>query len=105
LEIEMGTEKTEAQMGEEIMSMVNTMTPAKTARLTRDLTAEAGGVEPFYLNVRQISPALDMTVGFGSELAAYKVAYAYRDHWTSRVRVEKSAIEGSFLVVIQPKNQ
>ena len=95
-------EKTEQQRGEEIMAKVNEMTPAKTQRLMRDLTKEAGA-EPFYLNVRQVSPALDMTVGFEDELAAYKLAYAYRDHWTSKVKIEKGAAVGTFIVVVTPK--
>jgi hypothetical protein len=89
----------------DIMLAVNTMTPAKTARLTAELTKTAGGVAPILLNVRMISPALDMTVGFESELAAYKVAYAYREHSTSYVRVQEAgAIPGVFLVIISPKS-
>jgi hypothetical protein len=63
---------------------------------------KAAGATPFYLNVRQIMP-LDLTVGFESELAAYKLAYAYRNHWTSNVKIEKGSAIGTFLVVIQPK--
>jgi hypothetical protein len=89
----------------DIMLEVNTKTPAKTARLTEALAALADGVVPTLLNVRMISPALDMTVGFESELAAYKVAYAYREHSMSYVRVQEAgAIPGVFLVIISPKS-
>lgn len=96
--------KSEAQQGQEIMQMVNEVTPAKRARLLAEIEKQSGA-QANYLNVRQIMP-LDMTVGFESELAAYKLAYAYRNHFTSSVKVEVAkgpAIPGSFLVVIQPK--
>lgn len=89
----------------DIMLEVNTMTPAKTARLTADLTKASGGVAPILLNVRMISPALDMTVGFESELAAYKMAYAFRDHATARASVkEAGGMPGVYLVTMTPRN-
>jgi hypothetical protein len=97
----MNVEKNEAQQGQEIMQMVNEITPAKQARIQKEIE-RAAGATPFYLNVRQIMP-LDLTAAFESELAAYKLAYAYREHWTSRVRIEKGAAVGTFVVVIQPK--
>jgi hypothetical protein len=98
--------KTEQEMGSEIMDQVNTMTPAKEMRLMRDLSREAGSPVK-YLNVRTISP-LDMTVGIGDELGAYKLAYAYRDHFQSRVHVElakgpAAADAGPYLVVLTPR--
>lgn len=97
----MNVEKSEAQQGQEIMQMVNEVTPAKRARLLRDME-KAAGATPFYLDVRKVMP-LDMTVGFENELAAYKLAYAYREHFTSGVKIEKGAAVGTFIVVIQPK--
>jgi hypothetical protein len=88
----------------DIMLEVNTMTPAKTARLTADFT-KAAGEAPILLNVRMISPALDMTVGFESELAAYKMAYAFRDHATARASVkEAGGMPGVYLVIMTPRN-
>ena len=88
----------------DIMAMVNTMTPAKTARLTADLTKATGGIAPTLLNVRMISPALDMTVGFDSEIAAYKLAYYFREHAKSRVRVQEAGgMPGTFIVILTPK--
>jgi hypothetical protein len=90
----------------DIMLEVNTMTPAKTARLTAELTKTSGGVAPLLLNVRMISPALDMTVGYENELAAYKTAYAYRAHAMSNVRVQEAGgVPGVYLVVLTPKAQ
>jgi hypothetical protein len=86
----------------DIMLEVNTMTPAKTARLTADFT-RAAGAAPILMNVRMISPALDMTVGFDSELAAFKLAYYFREHAQSRVRVEEASVPGVFLVILTPK--
>lgn len=88
----------------DIMSEVNTMTPAKEARMRRDFE-KAAGEAPKYLNVREISPVLDITVGFGTELAAYKLAYYFRDHSTSRVCVTEArgpaaAEAGPYLVVL-----
>lgn len=89
----------------DIMLKVNTMTPAKTARLTAELTKAAGGVAPVLLNVRMISPALDMTVGFESELAAYKLAYYFREHAKSNVLVQEAggSVPGVHLVILKPK--
>lgn len=88
----------------DIMSEVNTMTPAKEARLRRDFE-KAAGEAPKYLYVNQISPVLQMTVGFGTELAAYKLAFHFRDHTTSRVRIEiaegpAAAEAGPYLVIL-----
>lgn len=97
----MNVEKSEAQQGQEIMQMVNEVTPAKRARILAEME-KAAGATAFYLNVRQIMP-FDVTIGFESELAAYKLAYAYRNHWTSNVKIEKGSALGTFIVVIQPK--
>lgn len=87
----------------DIMLEVNTMTPAKIARLTADFT-KATGATPLFLDVRMISPALDMTVGFDSELAAYKLAYYFRAHASSSVRVQGAGgMPGVYLVVLTPK--
>ena len=89
----------------DIMSRVNEVTPAKEARVSQELAAVTGGVAPSYLNIRTISP-LDLTAGFESELAAYKMAYAYREHWQSEVRIERQnrvLDSGLFLVVMTPK--
>ena len=100
--------KSEAQQGAEIMAMVNEITPAKVARVRKEIVKAVGfEFEPKYLEVVQISP-LQMTVGFGEELAAYKLAYAYREHWQSKVRVEvaagpAAAEAGPYLVIIEPK--
>lgn len=95
--------KSEQQQGAEIMEMVNTMTPAKIARLTRDAVSITG-VEPVLINVRMIAPALDMTVLFPTELAAYKYAYAFREHSTSRVRVQEAGgMPGNFMVILTPR--
>jgi hypothetical protein len=88
----------------DIMSEVNTMTAAKQARMRRDFE-KAAGEAPKYLSVLQISPVLEMTVGFGSELAAYKLAFHFRDHTSSRVRIEIAKVPaaaefGPYLVVL-----
>lgn len=94
----------EQEQGQQIMQMVNEITPAKRARLMKQLTEQAGGVEPVYLEVRQVAPALDMTVGFNSELAAYKLAYAFRDHSTAGATVKAGPnIPGMFLVFFDPR--
>jgi len=98
--------KSEAQQGTEIMSMVNEITASKIERVRKEIV-KAAGAEPKLLDLVQISP-LQMTVGFGEEIAAYKLAYAYREHFQSRVRVEvangpAAAEAGPYLVIIQPK--
>ncbi len=80
------------------------VTDGQMTSFIRDLSRLAGSA-PLYVNMRQVMP-LDLTVGFGDELSAYKLAYAYRDHAKSRVKIETArgpAIPGAFLVVIQPK--
>lgn len=79
-------------------------TPGQMQRLVNDVSRIAGK-EPLYVNLRQVTP-LDLTVGFKDELSAYKLAYAYREHAQSRVKIETArgpAIPGAFLVVIQPR--
>lgn len=94
-------------MGAEIMQMVNEITPAKRDKLVAIIKQQSGGVAPDYLNVRSIMP-LDMTVGFKNELAAYKIGFENRNHFTSTVRIEVAKgpeIPGAFLVVFTPKAQ
>lgn len=93
----------EQEQGQQIMQRVNEATPGKIARIKADAIRYTGQM-PTVVNIRQIAPALDMTVGFESELAAYKYAYMFRDHSTSRVRVEEAGGRpGTFLVVILPR--
>jgi hypothetical protein len=88
----------------DIMLAVNTMTPAKTARLTADFVKATGGIAPLFMDVRMISPALDMMVGFESELAAFKLAYDFRAHAKSDVRVQEAGgMPGVYLVILTPK--
>lgn len=85
----------------ETMSEVNRMTPAKEARLRASFT-DAANEAPLDIHVRQISPVLDMTVQFATELAAYKLAYYFRDHSTSYVRVLNGQ-QGQYLVVLSDR--
>lgn len=80
------------------------VTDGQMKRLIGDVSRMAG-TAPLYVNMRQVTP-LDLTIGFADELSAYKLAYAYRDHAQSRVKIETArgpAIPGAFLVVIQPR--
>jgi hypothetical protein len=82
------------------------VTPGQMKRLISDVSRMAGSA-PIYVNIRQVMP-LDLTVAFSSadELSAYKLAYAYREHAKSRVKIETArgpAMPGAFLVVIHPK--
>lgn len=68
-------------------------------------TMQKAAETPLYVNLRSIVP-FDMTVAFSGELAAYRLAYAYREHAQSRVKIEMATgpqFPGAFLVVIQPK--
>lgn len=70
----------------------------------REITRMAGE-NPLLVNFRSIVP-FDITVAFRDELAAYKLAYAYREHAQNRVKIEIAngpKFPGAFLVVIQPK--
>jgi hypothetical protein len=72
--------------------------------LVRDV-ARMAGENPHYVCIRQVTP-FDMTVALWEELAAYKLAYAYREHAQSRVTVERAtgpAMPGAFLVVMTPR--
>lgn len=63
------------------------------------------GSTPLYVGMRQIMP-LDLSVVFADELSAYKLAYAYREHAKSRVRVLTNGgpkFPGSFSVVLTPQ--
>lgn len=90
----------------DVMALVNEITPSKIARVRAEIV-KAAGAEPKYLDLMSISP-LQMTVGFGEELAAYKLAYAYANHWQSNVKVELAkgpcaGEAGPYLAVIIPK--
>ena len=79
-------------------------TDGQVKSLVRDLSRMAGE-PPHYVCLRQVTP-LNLTVAFFEEVAAYKLAYAYREHAQSRVKVEIAkgpAMPGAYLVVIQPR--
>ena len=84
----------------DIMLEVNTMTPAKEARLRKDFVT-ATGEAPLYITMCAVHPALDMAVGFESELAAYKLVYYYREYNKSSIKVVKG-IADEFRVVFTP---
>ena len=82
------------------------ITDGQQKSFTRDL-ARLAGEQPHYICLRQLMP-LDLTVALWDELAAYKLAYAYRDHAESRVKIETArgpAMPGAFLVVIQAREK